>query len=75
MCGNKNDLDASRTVPRQDGEDLAKKLGIPFLETSAKTGLHVQEAFQTLVNEITVFSSSYKVSQAYFFFENQHIDF
>jgi hypothetical protein len=43
----------------------AKKLGIPFLETSAKTAHNVGEAFETLVKEIPKTQSSYKVCHTF----------
>lgn len=32
-------------VKREDGERLAKEYKVPFMETSAKTGLNVELAF------------------------------
>jgi GTPase SAR1 family protein len=44
LIGNKCDLEAEREVPRDRGEELARSLGIPFLETSAKTNHNVDES-------------------------------
>lgn len=52
LAGNKTDLEASRVVSTREGTELAKKLGIPFLETSAKTGSNVEEVFTELVREV-----------------------
>jgi small GTP-binding protein len=46
LIGNKKDLD--RKVKRSEAEDLAKELKCDYLETSAKTGEGVEEAFQKL---------------------------
>ena len=48
LIGNKADLEEHRQVPREKGEELAKRYGIPFFETSAKTGENVEEMFQAL---------------------------
>lgn len=47
--GNKADCSSSdRQVKREDGERLAREHNVPFMETSAKTGLNVELAFQTV---------------------------
>jgi len=46
ILGNKSDLD--RQVDRAEAEDLAKRLGSEYLETSAKTGDNVELAFQKI---------------------------
>lgn len=51
LVGNKCDLPA-RVIESQKGHQLAESYGIPFVETSAKTRLGVDEAFHTLVREI-----------------------
>jgi GTPase SAR1 family protein len=47
LIGNKVDL-ATRQhkVSQEEGKKMAKLLNIPFLETSAKTGENVEEAFR-----------------------------
>ncbi|KAK5584340.1 hypothetical protein RB653_005949 [Dictyostelium firmibasis] len=53
IIGNKADLpDKDRKVPPMEGKELAKSFGAPFLETSAKSRVNVEEAFFTLVREI-----------------------
>ena len=51
MVGNKCDL-ATRTVRMSEARDIARQHNIPFVETSAKTRMGVDEAFYTLVREI-----------------------
>jgi small GTP-binding protein len=46
FLGNKSDL--NRQVDRAEAEDLAKRLGGEYLETSAKTGVNVQLAFEKI---------------------------
>ncbi|KAL3148291.1 GTP-binding protein yptV3 [Trebouxia sp. C0009 RCD-2024] len=52
VVANKCDKASSRQVERQEGEDFARKHGCLFVETSAKTNLAVQSAFDELVSKI-----------------------
>lgn len=55
LIATKLDLDdgrGSREVRTEEGEAMAKKLGIPFFEVSSKTGQGVREAFTKLVDNI-----------------------
>lgn len=52
LVGNKADLEGSREVSTTEGMNLAKRIGCPFLETSAKTGQNVEASFESLVREI-----------------------
>ncbi|KAF0032711.1 hypothetical protein F2P81_015001 [Scophthalmus maximus] len=45
LLGNKADATHDRVVKREDGERLAKEFGVPFMETSARSGLNVELAF------------------------------
>ena len=46
LIGNKRDLEDNRKVSKDEGRELAKKNGMEFLETSAKTGKNVEEVFK-----------------------------
>jgi len=52
MAGNKSDLSHLRAVSEQDGQNLAEKEGLSFLETSALEAVNVDKAFQTILTEI-----------------------
>ncbi|EGC36385.1 hypothetical protein DICPUDRAFT_47179 [Dictyostelium purpureum] len=52
LVGNKCDLENLREVTHGEGEELAKSFGCPFLETSAKKRLNVDECFFEVVREI-----------------------
>lgn len=51
LVGNKCDLQAW-AVNMNQAREIAKQYGIPFVETSAKTRMGVDDAFYTLVREI-----------------------
>eukprot|EP00397_Hematodinium_sp_SG-2012_P061037 GEMP01080276.1.p1 GENE.GEMP01080276.1~~GEMP01080276.1.p1 ORF type:complete len:211 (+),score=32.92 GEMP01080276.1:110-742(+) len=50
LVGNK--IDFPRMVSRERVQAMAEEFGIPFVETSAKTGEGVQEMFHTLIKQI-----------------------
>jgi small GTP-binding protein len=52
LVGNKIDLEDSRIVSTAEGEELAKKLGLGYIETSAKTGENIEDAFRMLALQI-----------------------
>ncbi|GAH31311.1 unnamed protein product, partial [marine sediment metagenome] len=53
LIGNKIDLGEQRSVGKEEGEKLAKQIGASvFIETSAKLGKNVEEAFKSLVYQV-----------------------
>ncbi|XP_039293103.1 ras-related protein Rab-37 isoform X2 [Nilaparvata lugens] len=53
LLGNKADCPSSeRLVRREDGERLAREYNVPFMETSAKTGLNVELAFMAVARDL-----------------------
>ena len=52
LVANKIDMKENRKVEREEGEKLAKELGLPFMEVSAKDGINVDEIFEDLVERI-----------------------
>ena len=52
LVGNKCDLSNMRQVSTQQGEQLAREYGMTFMETSARTGENVQEAFLLLASDV-----------------------
>lgn len=52
LVGNKSDMESQRQVSRSEGEEFAKKNGLHFIETSAKTAEMVEEAFIQTAKEI-----------------------
>ena len=52
IAGNKIDLEEERKIKTEEGQKLAEELGLPFFETSAKTGVNINESFEDLVEKI-----------------------
>ncbi|KAK7684174.1 GTP-binding protein [Cerrena zonata] len=52
LVGNKSDDEESRQVSKEQGQELASKLNIPFLEASAKTNENVESIFYELAGII-----------------------
>ncbi|GMH45568.1 hypothetical protein BSKO_13525 [Bryopsis sp. KO-2023] len=53
LVGNKSDMkDNVRSVSQASGEALAREYGIPFFETSAKTGSNVEEVFMCIARSV-----------------------
>ena len=52
LVGNKVDLDTSRDVSAEEGIELAKELGIYYMETSAKTNENVDDVFEWIALRI-----------------------
>ncbi|NVM38281.1 MAG: GTP-binding protein [Candidatus Lokiarchaeota archaeon] len=53
LIGNKTDLKEQVAVPTERGKELATKIKAShFIETSAKLGENIEEAFSLLVNQI-----------------------
>ncbi|GBP04748.1 Ras-related protein Rab-1A [Eumeta japonica] len=51
LVGNKNDLTTKKVVDHTTAAEYANQLGIPFLETSAKSATNVEQAFMTMTAE------------------------
>ncbi|XP_064007157.1 ras-related protein Rab-37 isoform X3 [Pogoniulus pusillus] len=46
------DVSNERVVRTEDGASLAREYGVPFMETSAKTGMNVELAFLAIAKEL-----------------------
>jgi len=75
LAGNKVDLDPSRVVSTEEGQELAKELGIYYIETSAKTNKSIDNVFEWVAlqlinlnvakNEIAMVNDQIKTSLKY----------
>lgn len=52
IVGNKSDRANDKVVDSQTAKAFADEVGIPFLETSAKSAINVEQAFMTMAAEI-----------------------
>jgi len=52
LIGNKCDLKSKREVDQPTAIEFAEKFNLPFIETSAKHAINVEEAFLTMVADI-----------------------
>lgn len=63
VVGNKCDLEMERQVSYEDGLALANSFNCPFLETSAKQRINVEEAFYGLVRNINQYNAKIAESE------------
>jgi GTPase SAR1 family protein len=52
LVGNKIDQAEKRQVNTEEGQALAKELGVLFIETSAKAGVNIKQLFQNLAQSL-----------------------
>lgn len=52
ILGNKCDMEDKRVISKEQGEKLATEYGVPFMETSAKANINVEEAFVKIARAI-----------------------
>ena len=52
LVGNKADLTSKRVIDSQLGKELAKNLGIEYIETSAKSSQGVEQAFDKMLQAV-----------------------
>ena len=52
LVGNKCDMEDQRQVDTKQASDLAADLGLEYFETSAKTGLNIDQVVQRMAEKI-----------------------
>lgn len=67
LVGCKCDMDSDREVTREEAQQFADFYNMYFLETSAKTGLNVEEAFTTIAQDIyeRIMTGEFKVEDGW----------
>ena len=63
IIGNKSDLEEQREVKTKDAQTIANDHSYNFIETSAKNGTNVNEAFSMLAREIHIQHGVYRPSR------------
>ena len=64
LVGNKMDMTEERKVSTEEGKKLAEELGLPFTETSAKTGENIEKIFEDIIEDLDKeFGNIQKVSK------------
>lgn len=63
FVANKVDMEDQRLVKPEEIEALSTRLGVQYIETSAKTGKNVEEAFATVVRQIKKYTDEHSPEQ------------
>ena len=54
LVGNKSDLVDNRVVSREEADNFAKDHNLPYIETSAKEGVNIEELFENSLNKYLI---------------------
>jgi len=65
LIGNKADLVIGQQIPTMRGRGFAALMGIPYLETSAKSGQNVTHAFEAIVKLSETYSMAIDKNRFY----------
>ena len=52
IAANKIDMEDGRIVNKEEGKKFAEEFGLPYIETSAKNGININETFEDIVEKI-----------------------
>ena len=52
LVGSMKDMESIRQVSHEEASALARSMGVPYIECSAKTGENVADVFHTLLKEV-----------------------
>jgi Ras-related protein Rab-2A len=73
LVGNKIDLENKRVISRQEALELANEYNINYIETSAKTGYNVDEAFNSNVNRVLHQIKNGQIDSNFFTYKQKQI--
>ena len=65
LVGNKADKEEDRKVTEAEGAELAKSLGMDFIETSTKLGLNIHEMFMKITEKMLLIDQVSKLPQIF----------
>ena len=71
LLGNKCDLEGGRNISKEQGEELSKKYGLSFFETSNKDGINIEDAWLELSKKIIIFKEQYSLLNEFIIIENK----
>ena len=52
IAANKIDMEDGRIVNKEEGKKFAEEFGLPYIETSAKNGININETFEDIAEKI-----------------------
>lgn len=58
ICGNKVDRENERKVSREEAEEFCRKYQVPYLETSAKEDINVENVSSCLYNDKSIYKDA-----------------
>ena len=74
LIGNKSDLVIGQQSPSIHGRTFAAKMGIPYMETSAKSGHNVTHAFEAVVKLSETYTMVFDAFRYYRYFLQDRSD-
>ena len=74
ICANYCDLEEERVITKEEIKNYEQKYNIKIFETSAKSGLNINRAFNYLINQMLKRKSNKKVLKSFENWNNIHID-
>ena len=61
LIGNKTDLVEQRVIKNEEGKKLAEEHNLPYIETSAKDGVNIEELFNKSLDKYIISKKKKKI--------------